>query len=1227
MMLPRYTSHAVPIFQTVNSFKCRGYLMQYIKGETLTTFMKKTENLNVDIIRHVFAQILDCLCAMNTAGMIHRDLKADNVLIATEPPQPNTLPPELTPSLSSTTSSMSSTTELANNFSSVLQPLTSSSANPSSQATLSQQNEAKPTISPIPQQSSNTTSQSLSLTQSSPSPPVASVLPPFAPKQLPFTITQKTPLAVVADYGTARHDIHNGALLNATLNIGTPMIRAPELFRDKRDLTVSERMKDKKRLAVMKETSIVSGKEDIYSFGVVLFKVVSGHFPFDYPPSRPGESRQLHISPDFSPLERLSHDCADLCRLCLSVNPVNRLSASAARRHPFFASVGESEEELECRRREEEKKKKEEEEKLEKEREEKKKIDNVKEAVDKEGRESEETGEKPKHSGSLLSPSKLPETRKDILTLYSVKEEDEKEEGYFEQSNLDNEDQMQQKEKNRKKGKREQWNEGMNEARYDYLTGEELDKAKNEKKFDENYPYEYDDETDEDEDEEEEEEEEEEEIDIQSSEMRIRRLKNSSRFSSEISLSGSSARSSSSPASSSPKPSKISQQVKLEEMIRHPLPYPFCSLSVQQQLLFPPIFPSFSEILQAVFELMQAFHSHNECFAAGHESSSFIKDEKKENPKGKMNDDPIARQTDKKYDSNRDNKDSYLNNDFMFNTIIILLFRGVLHCIEALKLPLEKEKEKESEKNEKEQNKTSGCQKHPQEETSSNCSTVLNPVANEQDPLKASAGFSSTISSVQTSQSAEEGKIYYYLKQIDTISRIAYETLKRQKANMYGYKEMKVVHSIFEVVMSCVIPTQYPPPAPFLSSEAQINLISWLHLLAILSSNTTKVQAPHNTSLIPWIGASLYETANLLSFYQTHQNLISDFLFDSILFQMADPRLPPVDAKQSDSDSSKKEIYTFTASHPVYSVDWSWRKEFPYRLAFTSFTENLSNRITLIQLDESARQLKQITTVEHQFPPTKVMWMPYTQSDKPDLFATTGDFLRIWELKGSSVVNKCVLNSQTPGSEHHAPLTSFDWNFTDPNIIGTSSIDTTCTIWDIQNERAMAQLIAHDKEVFDIAFTSGVHVFTTVGADGSVRLFDLRNLEHSTIIYESPKYSPLLRVKWSHVEPNYLATLILDTATVVILDIRQPSLPLLQLTGHTQPTNSIDWAPSSPHYIASGSDDSNAFIWDLRSAPKEIKEPYLAYHAAQPINTVSWSSQHPSWIAIAMETLIQILRI
>ena len=58
--------------------------------------------------------------------------------------------------------------------------------------------------------------------------------------------------------------------------------------------------------------------------------------------------------------------------------------------------------------------------------------------------------------------------------------------------------------------------------------------------------------------------------------------------------------------------------------------------------------------------------------------------------------------------------------------------------------------------------------------------------------------------------------------------------------------------------------------------------------------------------------------------------------------------------------------------------------------------------------------------------------------------------------------------------------------------MGTSSLDTTCTIWDIEKETVDTQLIAHDKEVYDIAW-GGPEVFASVSADGSVRVFDLRD--------------------------------------------------------------------------------------------------------------------------------------
>jgi len=149
--------------------------------------------------------------------------------------------------------------------------------------------------------------------------------------------------------------------------------------------------------------------------------------------------------------------------------------------------------------------------------------------------------------------------------------------------------------------------------------------------------------------------------------------------------------------------------------------------------------------------------------------------------------------------------------------------------------------------------------------------------------------------------------------------------------------------------------------------------------------------------------------------------------------------------------------------------------------------------------------------------------------------------------------------NQNKNSEYCAPLTSFDWNEYDPSMISTSSIDTTCTIWDINTQTARTQLIAHVRELFNLAFSRGTDVFASVGADGSVRLFDLRSLEHSTMIYETPNLEPLLRLEWNKQDPNYLATFKVDSRSTIILDIRLPSIPVTELGGHAGYVHAVVW--------------------------------------------------------------------
>lgn len=152
-------------------------------------------------------------------------------------------------------------------------------------------------------------------------------------------------------------------------------------------------------------------------------------------------------------------------------------------------------------------------------------------------------------------------------------------------------------------------------------------------------------------------------------------------------------------------------------------------------------------------------------------------------------------------------------------------------------------------------------------------------------------------------------------------------------------------------------------------------------------------------------------------------------------------------------------------------------------------------------------------------------------------------------------------------------MTSFDWNQQDLSIIGTSSIDTTCTIWDVVKQCVKTQLIAHDKAVYDICFSNDASLFASAGEDGSIRHFDLRDLKHSTIIFESEDNVPLLRVAWNKQDSNYLSTIMMDRSAVVILDIRMPTMPVAKLNGHNQSVNSIAWAPHSCCHVCTAGDD------------------------------------------------------
>ncbi|TKR60310.1 hypothetical protein L596_027574 [Steinernema carpocapsae] len=342
----------------------------------------------------------------------------------------------------------------------------------------------------------------------------------------------------------------------------------------------------------------------------------------------------------------------------------------------------------------------------------------------------------------------------------------------------------------------------------------------------------------------------------------------------------------------------------------------------------------------------------------------------------------------------------------------------------------------------------------------------------------------------------------------------------------------------------------------------------------------------------------------------------------------------------------RREIYKFESRDPLFAAAWSYKPSKRFRLAVgTIDPESFPNKVSIVQLDEQSEVLAEQFSFDHPFTVNCLGFIPDKNDQFPDLLATSADCLRIYNINPDNTVTleTSLNNSRAPN--YASPLTNFDWNVMDPTLIGTCSIDTTCTIWELRTGKAIGmtspenktsgtvktQLIAHDKPVHDIKFSkfgNGRDHFATVGADGSARMFDLRNLQHSTIVYEDPLHHPLMRLAWNNKDSHYLATFAMDANEVIIIDIRVPCNPLAKLNNHRLCVNGVAWAPHSHSHICTAGDDHQALIWDLRTMQqRNVEDPILAYQAGGEVNQVHWSSTNTDWISICFKNSLEILRV
>ena len=328
----------------------------------------------------------------------------------------------------------------------------------------------------------------------------------------------------------------------------------------------------------------------------------------------------------------------------------------------------------------------------------------------------------------------------------------------------------------------------------------------------------------------------------------------------------------------------------------------------------------------------------------------------------------------------------------------------------------------------------------------------------------------------------------------------------------------------------------------------------------------------------------------------------------------------PMQEQNQDMDNQEnKNIYDYMTNMNLFGI--SFQNGNNPRLAISSLEKRFNNKIEILELIDN--ELKKVHQQQIGYPATKVIWTP--NISKNSLLAFSSDCIHIYDYseENQSLIFQTKLNNMK--SKYNGALTSFDWNTANDSLLGTASVDTTCTIWDLNKLSIKTQLIAHDKEVFDIQFGKEENTFISGGADGSVRLFDLRNLDHSTIIYETKGNSAINKLAWNLQTANLIAALSLDKNVIYIFDSRMNSnVSLDELNLHKEPVTGCVWSPDNPIQLCSVSEDCNVIISNVNIETSQSNN--ISYTAPCPINNVDWCKTFPEWIGITFRDRVQLLR-
>lgn len=242
-------------------------------------------------------------------------------------------------------------------------------------------------------------------------------------------------------------------------------------------------------------------------------------------------------------------------------------------------------------------------------------------------------------------------------------------------------------------------------------------------------------------------------------------------------------------------------------------------------------------------------------------------------------------------------------------------------------------------------------------------------------------------------------------------------------------------------------------------------------------------------------------------------------------------------------------------------------------MAVSSFTSGTDNKIELYRLGEE--DVTRVATFPTRFPQTRLCFAPDSTLSPTDSFATVDTAVHIYMIDGATTTEHATIGDPSG----NRILTSIDWSRSDPTLAVAGSLDGTVSMYDIEAVCESSAIQAHEQPVYDVSFSMIAPIFATGGLDGSVRLFDMRDLRSSIIFYQSTM--PVQRVITAPFQSYFVGVMSRGANRLMVVDSRNPERPVAACGAGTSPVTTFAWSKLSQSRIYVTHEDHGIVQCDL----------------------------------------------